>query len=271
MREIGTDELKAIQLDIARKIHAFCTGNGIRYFLGYGSLIGAVRHKGFIPWDDDIDLGMPRPDYERFVRSFNGTYPDTVVLAPELDPHFYMPFANVYRTGTLLEEEIATHHGFGTGVKVDVFPIDGAPSDDDEYFRLRKAIDKWITVLFYKNVRLSNRWKKDKVMWFKTLVWKIAISPLSIPYIQRRIRALATRHGFETSERSDKLSFPNPGNTRMYRSVFEHYVDVEFEGFLFKAPRDYDVYQRAIYGDYMQLPPPEQRVTNHSFRAYWLD
>ena len=267
MKEITTEELKAIQLDIALKIDSFCKEHGLRYYLGYGSLIGAVRHKGFIPWDDDIDLGMPRPDYEVFVRTFHAA--DTRVISPETEPSFCMPFAYVYREGTLLVEEKITYHGFPIGVKVDVFPIDGAPSEDKEYFALRKKLDRWNTYLFYKNVLLGPRWKTDKVLWFKTLVWKAALLGLSIPAIQRHIRALATAHDFATSERSDKLSFPNPGNTRMYRSVFENYIDVEFEGHLFKAPRDYDVYQRAIYGDYMQLPPEEQRNPKHGFHAYW--
>ncbi|MBP3203631.1 MAG: LicD family protein [Bacteroidales bacterium] len=270
MKEIEIDEFRDILVDITEKIHQFCSQRGLRYFIGYGSLIGAVRHKGFIPWDDDIDLGMPRPDYEIFLKTFNGTFADTEVIAPEINPHFYMPFANVYRKGTLLKEEIATHHGFPVGVKVDLFPIDGAPADDAQYRKRRSRIDQWIRILFYKNVLLSHRWKKDKVLWFKTLVWKIAISPLSIPYIQRRIRALATANDFESSEYADKLSFPNPGNTRVKRSVFEHYIDVEFEGHVFKAPRDYDVYQKAIYGDYLSLPPVSQRVRYHGFHAWWL-
>ena len=268
MKEMSIQELKDLQVRISLEIDRFCRENGLRYFLGYGSLIGAVRHGGFIPWDEDVDLGMPRPDYERFIRSFNS--PGLKVIAPELAPDFYAPYANVYDTGTLLEEENVSHGRHRIGVKVDIFPIDGAPSDDTEYRQLREEIDKWIRILFYKNVRLAPRWKKNKVSWAKTLAWKLAISPLSIPFIQRKIHSLATANDFESSGMSDKLSFPNPGNTRMKRSVFENYIDVSFEGHSFKAPRDYDVYQRAIYGDYMELPPEEQRVPHHGFHAYWL-
>ena len=267
--EISTRELKGIQLEIAIRIHEFCTSRKLRYCLAYGSLIGAVRHKGFIPWDDDIDLCMPRPDYEEFVRSFNGEYPELRLLAPELDPHFYHPFAIVYREGTLLEEEIATHHGYPTGVKVDVFPIDGAPSDDEAYARLRKKTERLKVILFYKNVRLAPRWKSDKVLWFKTLVWKLAILLLSMAGIQRRIRALATANGFAGSQMVDMVVFPDPGDTRMPREVFEHYVDLDFEGEKFKAPRDYDTYLRTLFGDYMTLPPESERVPHHRFHAWW--
>lgn len=269
MKEMSIDELKALQVEITQCIHEFCLENGIRYFLGYGSLIGAVRHKGFIPWDEDIDLGMPRPDYERFVRSFNGVYPHLAVLAPELAPSYYAPYANVFHTGTILEEDSFSHGAFQVGVKVDVFPIDGAPSDDKTYFDLRRKLEKLNGDLFYKNLRLKPRFKKDKVLWLKSLAHKIRLLPISIARIQREIRALATSCDFETSPKSDKLSFPNPGNTRMERKVFEEYIDVEFEGHLFKAPKEYDVYQRAIYGDYMQLPPESERIAHHGFHAYW--
>lgn len=267
--EITSREMKEIQLETAVCIHEFCSRRKLRYCLAYGSLIGAVRHKGFIPWDDDIDLCMPRPDYEEFVRSFGGEYPQLRLLAPELDPHFYHPFAIVYREGTVLEEEIATHHGYPTGVKVDIFPIDGAPSGSEEYAKLRKKTDSLKRILFYKNVLLAPRWKSDKVLWFKTLVWKLAILPISIPGIQRRIRKLALSNEFASSEMVDMVVFPDPGDTRIPREVFEHYVDVEFEGHMLKAPRDYDLYLRTLFGDYMTLPPESERAPHHRFHAWW--
>ena len=270
MKEISTEELKAIQLEIAKKIHAFCQERGLRYYLAYGSLIGALRHKGYIPWDDDIDLAMPRPDYEVFIHSFNGAFPDLELFSAELQPRYYAPYANVCKKGTLLREVNRNHHGVDIGVKVDVFPIDGAPSDEKLYKKIRRKIDFWTFVLFYRNVTLVPRWKKDKVLWFKTLVWKTLFLPLPIPFVQRRIRSLAACSDFESSALSEKLVTPSPGDTRMPREVFEEYVDVEFEGFKFKAPKQYDRYQRAVYGDYMQLPPEEQRVPFHGFRAYWL-
>ena len=211
MKEISIEELKDLQTGMAVKVHTFCQENGIRYYLGYGSLIGAVRHKGYIPWDEDIDLGMPRPDYERFIHSFNGAYPDLKVFAPELDPGYYAPYANVCLEGTLLEEENFSHRGRKIGVKVDIFPIDGAPSDDAAYAKLREKLEKWNRFLFYKIVRLKPRFRKDKVLWAKTIVWKLMLLPLPLRAIQHRIHTLATSHDFETSEMSDKLSFPNPG------------------------------------------------------------
>ena len=271
MREMTIDELKAVQVDIACAIDAFCAEHGLRYFLGYGSLIGALRHKGFIPWDEDIDLGMPRPDYEFFVHHFNGWRSGLVVFAPELDSRYYAPYANVCDQSTLLEEENCSHGPFEIGVKVDVFPIDGAPSDEQEWKELRIELEKLNHDLYFKNVRLAPKFRKGFVTGLKAAGIKMSLAFTSIRGIQRRIRELATSHDFKASEMSDKLSFPNPGNTRMKREVFEHYIDVEFEGHKFKAPRDYDVYQRAIYGDYMTLPPESERVPHHGFHAWWKD
>ena len=89
MKAILPEELNVIQLDILDDIHQFCVNNNIRYSLAFGSLIGAIRHHGYIPWDDDIDIMMPRPDYDVFINSFNGAYKHLVVAAPELDWNYY--------------------------------------------------------------------------------------------------------------------------------------------------------------------------------------
>ena len=93
MRLISFEEHKKIQLSILRDIDVFCQKNQIKYFLAFGTLLGAIRHKGFIPWDDDIDIAMPRPDYNKFILSFNGMVDNLKVLAPEIDLDYYAPYA----------------------------------------------------------------------------------------------------------------------------------------------------------------------------------
>jgi lipopolysaccharide cholinephosphotransferase len=123
MRTITQDELKSIQLDLLQKTADFCEANGIRYFLCGGTLLGAIRHKGYIPWDDDIDIVMPRPDYERFCKTFN--QPDSVYKVKSLltHPDYACAFAKVYDNRTMLKE--LHYKGVHFGVYIDVLPVDG--------------------------------------------------------------------------------------------------------------------------------------------------
>lgn len=269
MREMTIEELKAVQVDITCAIHAFCEEHGLRYFLHYGTLLGAVRHKGFIPWDEDIDLGMPRPDYDYFVHNFNAWNPDLEVFAPELDLSYYAPFANVCDKRTVLKENNRSHGRFELGVKVDIFPMDGAPADDGEYSSLRDRLLKLNHDLYFKSAKLGPKFRKGFVTGMKALGIKAALALVSVGSIQRRIREASTALSFEEAQWCDQLTFPDEGTPRMKREVFENYVDLEFEGHKFKAPRDYDLYLKAIFGDYMTLPPESERVPHHGFQAWW--
>ncbi len=133
MKEIEIEELKRLQVDMLKCIDDFCVSNGIKYSLSSGTLIGAVRHQGYIPWDDDIDIMMLRDDYDRFVQMFNGSYSHLSLLAPELDWGYYAPYANVFDNRTLLQEGNNGHRGMQLGVKIDIFPIDFVAVDEFTY------------------------------------------------------------------------------------------------------------------------------------------
>ena len=134
MKELSKNEIKTIQLDILQSIHQFCETNNIRYSLAYGTLLGAIRHKGYIPWDDDIDVMMPRPDYERFIQNYPNFCDRNIVQTYNNDNSYYLWCAKVYDNRT---EQIT----FPTrsGVCVDVFPIDGLPDNLED---VRKYIKK---------------------------------------------------------------------------------------------------------------------------------
>ncbi|MBQ8445584.1 MAG: LicD family protein, partial [Opitutales bacterium] len=129
MREITHEELKQIQLGILDKVHEFCEKNGITYFLSSGTLIGAVRHKGYIPWDDDLDLYMPRADYDKFIKLFSANSPEnTKLLSLETDKKYQYPFAKVIDDRTEMVET-AVGESFKIGVYIDVFPVDSVPDN----------------------------------------------------------------------------------------------------------------------------------------------
>lgn len=129
-------ELRKVQTGILDDIHRFCTANGIMYFLSCGTLIGAVRHKGYIPWDDDLDLYMPRKDYDRFVKLYTDAGGRYRVLDPKKEKNYFYTFAKVVDTRTLLVE--TETEGYQIGVYVDIFPVDYVSDNEAERQRIFK-------------------------------------------------------------------------------------------------------------------------------------
>lgn len=266
MKAIAPEELKEISLSIMDDVHRFCVQNGIRYSLAFGSLLGAVRHKGFIPWDDDIDIMLPRPDYVRFIKSFKGTYHHLSIAAPELDWNYYASYANVYDNRTLLHEGINNHRGLDLGVKIDIFPIDGVPGPLEEYIQLRQYIWKLNCVLYDKRISILKVRNKFDLFKSKTKYFFNSYSG-----IQKRIARLSMANPFISSAYVDDIAF-NPylkSLTRVPRSVFDDYSVASFEGREYQIIAGYDTYLTSLYGDYMELPPVDQRVPHHGFTAFW--
>lgn len=258
-KTITMEELRAIQLDILDKIHAFCTERGIRYSLGGGTLLGAVRHKGYIPWDDDIDIMLPRPDYDRFLKEFEGKYAELNLQHYENDITCCIPFAKVYDNRTVLIEKVQK-----SGIYIDVFPIDGLPEESriHEYLTLyHKYLHKiyFMTPFYLVTGSLMNR--------IKYYVKKVLFPPRK-KYIADFYSYLLS-FNFGKSVNAGAICGVYAEKELMPRKTFESYITVEFEGRHYMAIRDYDAYLTKHYGDYMQLPPKEKQVSHHVFTAYW--
>ena len=267
MRQISTEELMKLQLDILLSVDDFCNKNNIQYSLGYGTLIGAIRHSGYIPWDDDIDIVMTRDNYDKFINTFNGFSKELYVIAPELNWKYYAPYANVCHNKTLLDEGANGHNGIEIGVKIDVFPIDNVSSDIECNKIVKNRILKLNTYLRSKRYHLGGLNLRLKI---KFLLYRFISFYRSYSSIQKEIRNLALSNKEKTSEFVDNLVF-YPKTIQTPKSYFSDYIDVDFEGYKFKSIKEYDAYLRQIYGDYMKLPPIDQRVPHHGFTAYWKD
>ena len=271
MKEITNKELLELQLDILHKVDVFCRQNSIQYTVDGGTCIGAVRHKGYIPWDDDIDIAMTRPNYDKFIHSFNGSYPNLEVYAPELNWNYYAPYANVCDKRTVLYEGSNGHHGMEIGVKIDVFPIDGVAPDINEYRKNRKIQKKLWTAMYAKRTLLGVLWRKNKKSACHIFLKKLRLCATSYESLQKASRELAIKYPFETSQYVEDFTNPFTREVRCSRQAFEEYMDVPFESITVSIIKGYDEYLTKLFGNYMQLPPEEQRISHHGFKAYWKD
>ena len=264
MKEIEKEAYKRIPFEILIHFADFCEKNNIRYSLAYGTLLGAIRHKGFIPWDDDIDVIMPRADYERFKTIYHSErYPFSDITINKDHP---TPMGKVYDSQTFFYSNRIRR---SYGLFVDVFVVDNFPTNVKERLRWQKLIRFLILVNYVKNASLKgfldNRrsfLRKIKIVLYKML-------PVSKSFIKKHLFRLSQKYdGATTGLTGITMSCDNPYDTYP-ADFFEEYVDVEFEGRKFKAIRQYDKWLRICYGDYMQLPPVEKRVGKHRITAYY--
>lgn len=276
MKELSLQEIQSQSLEILQAVHDFCIAYDIKYSLAYGTLIGAIRHKGFIPWDDDVDIIMPRPDYERFIASFKS--PGLGIIS-EKDPDYYLNYCRVFdtvKTGSTTILPIGKN--YKGGVWIDVFPADGVSDDQEEFARNIGQVKKnWMMQLRY---RYSLATLRDIV---KTAGIKDFLILLAIKFSgqgrkklnlnNRIVRDNATRIPYGSTQHWSQLAVLDDG-VRNYQLVedFDETVDVLFEGRTFQMMRGYDRVLRNIYGDYMQLPPENQRQPKHGHATlFWKD
>ena len=266
MREITLAELKAIQLEILDDVVRFCNDNRIQYSLAYGTLLGAIRHGGYIPWDDDIDIIMPRPDYDRFLETYISENNEVIDLSKN-DACIEL-FSKVCRKGTIVEDIINKRRLWG--INIDVFPVDGIPSNNTRAF-YEAAVKRWDMLPrvcpFYKGV-VSKR-----VIWFvKYLIKRIIyFREKSILSLKQELCSLQREQDFKSSALAG-CYFGDAGfDEFMDKTIFDEYVEVIFEGTNYYAPAHYDKYLRNIYGNYLTPPPPEKRGTRHLDHSYVQD
>jgi lipopolysaccharide cholinephosphotransferase len=261
MKAISLDELRTIQLDLLQKTADFCEENGIRYFLCGGTLIGAIRHKGYIPWDDDIDIAMPRADYDRFVKIFNRSENYCQVVNLDTNPKYAYPFAKVYDNRTILNE--LHYPGDTFGVYIDIFPADGIK----KVYQIKKIM----LLRKFLNTKKANYFHRTISKKIINTIGKLLLLPFSAHTIATWMDNEARKYEFGSLPMAGLMGNPLGMGEMVRKSVFDSDVYQEFEGRKFRVPVGYDEWLRSIYGDYMQLPPEEHRVSHHTFDAWWKD
>lgn len=262
------EEIQNIEMGILDYIHQVCEKIGVKYFLSYGTLLGAVRHKGFIPWDDDMDICLLRDDYEK-LQNYLLENPDEKyeLMSYKNNLNYVYSFMKIKDKNTVLEEH-AVRINSNMGVYIDIFPIDAY--EENQIFK-----DK-MTKLIKKNQLSSYTFDgvKNKNLGIKNIIRYIFVVLFFIKdptKYAKEIDELSKSRSLGDYQKADFLVYKNMNKNTVDKTLFEDLMLVDFEDRKYYIPKAYDEILKADYGDYMQLPPKEKRVSHHDFNAWKIE
>ena len=276
MREMTVEDIQKVSLEILKDIHHFCMKNGIKYTLQGGTLLGAVRHKGFIPWDDDVDIAMPRPDYDRFIHTYQSDKGIKVFSRelPEQSNDVFIAYARVCdMKNTLVDTHYYPWTNKEVGVWIDLFPLDG----DFDAVEVSKKRLKTMIQLYNRALRIRTSKKHYNEVEgfsnkFRLLIKKVLASFDSLRVLDKTI-AMCRELDYTQSNYYCNLAFLRYGIRERHRkAVLDKTIEAPFCNDCFCIMSGYDEALREKYDDYMKLPPKEKQVRAHDcYYYYWLE
>ena len=260
-------QIQRLEFDILKFFRDVCESNNLRYYLAYGTLIGAIRHQGFIPWDDDIDVMMPREDYYKLVEIISNSQHEYYrLVAMETNDSFTAPLPKIIDSRTCLVQHYDYLEKVDLGVYIDIFMLDGARNSYDDAL-------KW----YDQSFKYYKDWRKADLALFppgKSKLYGVLryiknfpykIHPISF-YLQR-MKENNSRFSFYDCDYVSTLEVGTLPSTKCIwpKDYFEPGIKKEFEGEEFIVPNNFDSVLKSEYGDYMKLPPAEKQKPHHVY------
>ena len=269
MKELSLRELQLFCLQILKDVHRFCVDNNIKYSMQDGSLIGTARHKGFIPWDDDVDLVMPRPDYVRFCKSYRSDR--YKLLYPERDKECLVAFARVYDDTITVTRTVQPWCNRTVGVWIDIFPADGAYDDINRHNRAYTQSRNLLVRSWRGRLAIADTFSTNKSFTnnLKLLVRKM----MPTRFFVSRVCQRASRIPFGSTKFWTQMTSMEDNSKEHHRiETFEYCITMPFEDTEVLVMNGWEEVLRDKYNDYMQLTPVESRIPHStSTKFYWVD
>jgi len=264
-------EIQQISLEILNTIATICEENNFRYFLIYGTLLGSIRHQGFIPWDDDIDIMMPRPDYDKLLNYLDRNiykYPHLKVFNPQTCSNY--PYMITRISDDRYKIVMDNEKEYGMGIFIDIYPYDGLGNTLGEAISYGLKGDR-LSSLCYQSTR-----KHYSVENTKSTVKKIIKFPVFLiskiigkNYFQKRLEGLSKVKNYDNSKYVGCVVWLSGGEKDIFpQKWFNEYIMQPYDKYEFRIPKEYYKILKHIYNDYMQLPPEEDRIGHHFYKVY---
>ncbi len=236
-------ELQRLFLEMMNEFHRFCVDKNIKYYMVGGTLLGAVREKGFIPWDDDVDFAMPRPDYERFIREYDG---DMILQSIRNDKKHFFPYVKLFNPDVqvIQIEDEKYQINSRVFVKFDIYPIDGLGNDKEKALSVLETVRRRNKLLY---LNLTREKSKNPIKNVALAAIRCIPSRLILKNIDKKM----SRYSTEDSLYLTRWREGGVSANLVDRDVFGEPALLPFEDYQFYAPQDYNEYLMKVYGDYM--------------------
>ena len=268
--KMAMSEIQSVSLEILKEVTDFCDQNKIKYFLAYGTLIGAIRHQGYIPWDDDVDIMMGRPEYDRFLKLFKEKNKNSNLKLFTQEENKDYPYILARISDSRYYIDVKNEKTCGLGIFIDIYPLDGIGHDYEESIETLKKTTRYPSLIFlatrkYYHFGTTKGFKKrmEKIPAF------IYAHIMGKKYFRRKLEGILSKFEYDTCEYVGAAMWCTQPLKNAYKKEWcEDLIKAKFDKYEFYIPKHYDEILRTTYGDYMKLPPEKDRIYHHLYKAY---